>query len=228
MGTAGVRRTDAEAAIQPPGIKQKDIVMRTAYSIWASILLAIVLSAGVSAQRGGGGRGGSSEVAGAPPTLLTAYDNADYGIRFPAPPDFSIFTPDQPGRFRQIFTERRIAYLVDLVGADAAVTVRYLPAANEADLQGFKSTLESKPPQATLPGYKKISVGSIKIGAAHDKDAVDYVYTSKDKDLTTTTRQVVFVHKGKGFTFTCVAPEKDYASVDRKSFEKLFASIEFR
>lgn len=197
--------------------------MRTAYVKWAVVLLVVLLSVSLSAQRGGGARGADRL-----PTLLTVYDNNEYGIKFPAPPHLLIFTPDQPGRFRQIFTERRIVYLVDLMGTSAAVTVKYLPSATEADLKSLQSALESNPPQAKLPGYKKISVGVIKIGALGDKDAVEYVYDSKDKDVTVTTRQVVFVHKGKGFTFTCVAPEKDYAAVDKKSFQALFASIQFK
>jgi hypothetical protein len=192
------------------------------------VLLLLFASVGVLAQRGGGrGGSGGGGTDGVPPTLLTEYDNAKYGMKFPAPPEFSIFTPEQPGRFRQMFADR-IIYLVDLVGVDAAVSVRYLPKATEADVNGFKNTVESNPPQAKLPEYKKISVALIKIGAAHDKDAVEYVYTAKNNDKLITTRQVVFLHNGNGFIFTCSAPGKDYASIDKKSFQRLFATIEFK
>jgi len=191
------------------------------------VLLLTLLSVSLSAQRGGGrGSGGGAE--GVPPTLLTGYDSAEYGMKFPAPPDFSVFTPEQPGRFRQVFTPGKIIYLVDLMGKPASVSVKYSPGVTDADLKGLKDVLDSNPPQAKLPGYRKISVAMIKIGTRGDKDAVEYVFNSKEKDDMTTTRQVVFVHKGKGFTFGCVALEKDFASVDRKSLQPLFASIEFR
>ncbi len=205
--------------------------MRRLFVSAAVMALVALFSAHMSAQRGGRGGGGArgGGVGGAAPTLLTVYDSTEYAIKFPAPPEFSIFTPEYPGRFRQIFRERRIIYLVDLVGkATAAVTVRVLPKATEADLTGFRTTLDSNPPQAKLPEYRKISLAMIKIGAAGNKDAVDYVYTAKEQDALTTTRQVVFIHKDNGFIFSCAAPEKDYPSVDKKSFQPLFASIEFK
>lgn len=193
------------------------------------VLLLVLLSVGLSAQRGGGGRGSSSAgPEGAPPTLLTAYDSTEYGMKFPAPPELSIFTPTAPGQFRQVFTPGKIIYLVDLVGKPASVSVKFSPGVTDADLKGLKATLDSNPPQAKLPDYRKISVGLIKIGSHGDKEAVEYIYSAKEKDGVTTTRQVVFIHNGKGFTFGCVALEKDYAAVDRKSFQPLFASIEFR
>ncbi len=203
--------------------------MRNTSARSAAVLVVMLLSVALSAQRGGGGgRGGGAGSPDGPPTLLTEYDSNEYGVKFPAPPHMSMFTPEQPGKFRRFFTEGRIVYLVDLMGTSAAVTVRYLPSATEADLRALQSTLESNPPQAKLPGYRKISVGVIKIGVHGDKDAVEHVYNSKDKDVTTTTRQVVFVHKGKGFTFTCAAAEKDYAAADKRSFQPLFASIQFK
>jgi hypothetical protein len=204
-------------------------VMKKTFMNSTLVVILALLSVSLSAQRGGGGRGsGGRGAEGAPPTLLTGYDSAEYGMKFPAPPDFSVFTPAQPGQFRQVFTERKIVYLVDLMGKPASVSVKYSPGVTEADLNGLKDTLDSNPPQAKLPGYRKISVAMIKIGARADKDAVEYVFNSKENDDMTTTRQVVFVHKGKGFTFGCVALEKDFASVDRKSLQPLFASIEFR
>ncbi len=198
------------------------------------VLLLTVLSVGLSAQRGGGGGGGrgasspSASPEANPSTLLTEYDNVDYGMKFPAPPELSIFTPAHPGPFSRMFTPGKVIYLMDLVGKPASVSVRYSPGVTDADLKGLKATLESNPPQAKLPDYKKISVGMIKIGTHGDKDAVEYVFNSKEKDGMTTTRQVVFIHNGKGFTFACAALEKDFAAVDRKSFQPLFASIEFR
>src|SRR5512146_1898351 len=150
------------------------------------VLFILMLSATSWAQRGGGGRGGGgsagSETA-VPPKLLTAYDSDDYGLKFPAPPRLSMYTPEVPGPFRQMFTERKIVYLVDLMGNSASVSVKYSPGVSDADLKGLKETLDTNPPQAKLPGYRKISLRTIKVGTAGDKDAVEYVYSTTDKDV---------------------------------------------
>ncbi len=201
--------------------------MNRIFTTAVPVLLFVLLSVGVSAQRGRSGGGN----AGAPadtPILLTAYDSAEYGLKFPAPPGMSLFTPEHPGNFRGALGNGRIVYIVDLMGNAGSVSVRYLPKATEAELSGFRNMMDTNPPQAKLSDYKKISLGSIKVGAARDKDAVEYVYEAKDTDTLTRTRQVVFLHNGNGFIFTCTAPAKDYAAVDSKSFQRLFATIEFK
>jgi hypothetical protein len=66
------------------------------------------------------------------------------------------------------------------------------------------------------------------IGARADKEAVEHVYDVTNGNVATTVRQVMFLHKGKGFTFTCSAVERRYASVDKRLFEPIFAGMEFR
>lgn len=204
--------------------------MRRSLALGILALASTLTIVPLSAQRGGGrGGGGGSAPGGNAPSLLTAYENEAFGLKFPAPPNLSLFTPEQPGRFRQAFAQKgRIAYMVNLMGGSGAIVVRELPGATDADLASMKAALESNPPQAKMPDYQKVSVGTIKIGTQGSKDAVEYVYSAKENDVLVTTRQVAFVHKGNGFIFVCSAPEKDFAGVNKKSFDALFRSIEFR
>ena len=59
-------------------------------------------------------------------------------------------------------------------------------------------------------------------------EAVEPVYTVATNNVPTTVRQVMFLHKGRGFTFMCSAVERQYASVDKRLFEPIFARMEFR
>lgn len=174
----------------------------------------------VSAQR----RGGDG-----PPTL-TEYDNKDYGLFFPVPEGLSLFTPEQPGRFASLLGEatRRIALLVNLLDQDVSIAVKCSSGVTDADLKSLKQTLDSNPPQAKLPGYKQISVDTPKVGLRSDKDAVGHVYSVMEDTVVKTIRQMMFVHKGRGFTVICSAPAKQFEQVNKKTFDRFFATIDFR
>ena len=186
----------------------------------AAVLLLAAVSVPLSAQRGRRSDAGSS--------AGRVYDSGEYGMKFPVPEGLELFTPEEPGPYMSILKDRRIIYLVGASSRDVSVSVKYSPGLTEADLKASKDTLDSTPPQATLPGYKKISVRFIKIGAAADKEAVEHIYTVTTSNVPTTVRQVMFLHKDRGFTFICSAVERQYAFADERLFEPIFAKMEFR
>jgi hypothetical protein len=194
--------------------------MNTTLRISMAALLLAVVPVPLAAQRGRRSDAGSS--------AKSVYDSEEYGMKFPVPPGLELFTPQEPGPYLSILKDRRIIYLVGASSRDINVSVRYSPSLTEADLNSSKDTLDSAPPQAKLPGYKKISVRFTKIGAGADKEAVEHVYTVTINDVPTTVRQVMFLHKGRGFTFICSAVESHYASADKRLFEPIFARMEFR
>jgi len=185
-----------------------------------SVLFLVMLAVPLAAQRGRRADAGSS--------AKSVYDSEEIGIKFPVPQGLELFTPEEPGPYTSFLSDRRIMYLVGASSRDVSVSARYSPNVTEADLKASKDTLDSNPPQAKLPGYKKISVRFIKIGAAADKDAVEHIYNVTSNDVPTTVRQVMFLHKGRGFTFICSAVERQYASADKRLFEPIFARMEFR
>jgi hypothetical protein len=194
--------------------------MRRTLGMLMAVLLLAVVSVPLAAQRGRGAGAGSS--------AKSVYDSAENGIKFPVPQGLELFTPEDPGPYTSFLSDRRIMYLVGASSRDVSVSARYSPNVTEADLKASKDTLDSNPPQAKLPGYKKISVRFIKIGTGADKDAVEHVYTVTSNNVPTTVRQVMFLHKGRGFTFMCSAVERQYASADKRLFEPIFARMEFR
>jgi hypothetical protein len=177
--------------------------------------------AGVSAQRGGGGRSTELRPRG-------VYDSSAFGIKFPVPLGLELYTEGEPGRYTNILSNGRIIYLIDTDARDTTIVAKSSPNVSEADLKGLKDTLESNPPQAKLPGYKKIAVRDIAIGVNGDKVAVEYVFSDKSNNMASTVRQVMFVHKGRGFTFTCTTAERLYTSFAQKFFDPIFAKMEFR
>jgi hypothetical protein len=186
----------------------------------ATLLLVAVVSVTLSAQRG--------RRSGAASSASSVYDSAEYGMKFPVPEGLELFTPEEPGPYMSILKDRRIIFLVGASSKDISISVRYSPGLTEADLKASKDTLDSTPPQAKLPGYKKISVRFITIGAGADKEAVEHVYTVTTNNVPTTVRQVMFLHKGRGFTFICSAVERQFAFADKRLFEPIFAKMQFR
>jgi hypothetical protein len=199
------------------------------YCGWMLALLLIVLSASVAAQRGGGGGRGAER-----PIARTTYESSDYGFTFSVPSDMDLYTPDQPGAYRRIFTERRIVYVVSPMRPEESISIKYSDNVTEADLKSYQTTIETNPPQAKLPGFVKIGVANVPIGKDGAKNAVNFVYdmttpgSAKAPSVEMTLRQVVFIHKGRGFTITFEAAKKRFDKVNKDTFDKFLSKIEFQ
>jgi len=194
---------------------------------WTVALLLIGLSASLLAQRGGG-RGADRPIA------RTTYESSDYGLRFAVPVDMDLYTPDQPGAYRRVFTERRIVYVVSPMRPEESISIKYSDNVTEADLKSYQTTIETNPPQAKLPGFVKIGVANVPTGKDGAKNAVNFVYemttpkTDTAPSVEMTLRQVVFIHKGRGFTITCEAAKKRFDKVNKDTFDKFLSKIEFQ
>ena len=196
---------------------------------WMVALLLVVLSVSLVAQRGGGGGRGADR-----PPVRTTYESGDYGFKFGVPAEMDLYTPDEPGRFSRVFAERRLAYMVSPTRPEESVGIKYTDGVTEADLTSYQTTIETNPPQAQLPGFQKIGVANIQIGKDGAKPAVNFVYelttpkTNLAPSVDMTLRQVVFLHKGRGFTITCEATKKRFDKVNKDTFDKFLSKIEFR
>ncbi len=187
----------------------------------ALILTAIFVTcfAGAAAAQRGGRNAGMER-----PETPRRFDNAELGLGFDVPEGLGLYTPERPGRYRSVLKDGRFVYL-DIPGIrSASLTAKWSPNTTEADLAGYKSILETNPPQAKLEGFKKHSVKMIKIGKNHDKDALEFVYDSGNS----TVRQVVFVHNGKGFTFTGTVLQAQFGAAEVEMFRPLFERLEFK
>jgi hypothetical protein len=190
---------------------------------WLVLAVALCLATfAASAQRGGGGGRGST----ARPSN-SAFDSAEYGIGFPAPSAFELYTAEEPGRYRRLFEQRHLAILVNPMQAGETIAIRVSGNLSEADLKGYRDTVETNPPQAKMAGFEKVSVADLKVGHGAGKDAVDYVYKVSQEKTDETIRQVVFLHKGRGFMITCTAEQKRFEKAN-KEFSRFLASLEFK
>jgi len=157
----------------------------------------------------------------------TNYSNKDFGISFPVPAGLDLYTPENPGPLASLFTPRQFIYLVNPDFKDENIGAKYSTGVTEADLKQFKELLDTNPPTASLPGYKKISVKFIKIGTKSNKLAVEHVYNMRGNVLGTL-RQITFLHNGRGFTFTCATAQERYEQANKEFFEPIFSKMEFK
>jgi hypothetical protein len=186
---------------------------------WLALVAVCLAVATVSAQRGGGG--GRSQ---RPSTK--DFESVEYRIAFPTLPGFDLYTAEEPGRYRRLFDQRHVAVLVNPMQTAEMIDIRFSGNLTEADLKGYRDTVETNPPQAKLPGFEKVSVATTKIGEGAGKDAVDYVYKVRQDSRDETVRQVAFLHQGKGFIVTCTSEQKRFEKAN-KEFSRFLQSLQF-
>jgi len=191
-------------------------------SVVLFVLGVVLLSAGPSAQRGG--RGGDV----ARPTTPNVFDSEELKIRFDVPEGLRLYTVAAPGRYKEVLINGRFLHLDSAEYRDAVIDAKFAANTTEADLKAYMKVLETAPPQAKLPGFKKVSLKAIKIGKQADKDAISYVYNVDQNGTPKTVRQVVFVHNGNGFTFTCSSLEPEYGGAEISMYGLVFARLEFK
>jgi hypothetical protein len=157
----------------------------------------------------------------------TAFDSPEYAIAFPVPTDFNLYTADEPGRYRGLFEQRHLAVLVNQMQAVETITLRFSGNLTEADVKGYRETVQNNPPQAKMPGYEKVSLATTRIGSGSGVDAVDYVYKVKRDKTDETIRQLAFLHKGRGFLITCTSEQKGFEKANNR-FSRFLSTLEFR
>jgi hypothetical protein len=189
----------------------------------AVVVLAVVAvaTAALSAQRGGGGRNER-------PLNRTSYESAEYGVKFPVPGNMDLYTPDEPGIYRRVFTAGRSVFIVNPQNTEETIGIKVSAGATDAELASYKAALESHPPQAKLPGFAKVAVGDVTIGKGGGKQALNFVYRVTQDRMEMTVRQVVFIHNGRGFTVTCESLQKRFEKIDHDVFDPFLAKFEFK
>jgi hypothetical protein len=198
---------------------------RRSLSVHMLVLGLVVLSAGLGAQRGGGGgRSAGMER----PETPTVFDSEELKIHFDAPEGSLLYTRAAPGRYKAVLVDGKVLRMDSTSGRDVVLEAKSSPNMSEADLKGYLSVLETNPPQAKLPGFKKVSLKTIKIGKHKDKEAIDFVYNVELDGAPKTFRQVAFVHGGNGFVFTCSSLQPKFGAADIALFGLVFSRLEFR
>ena len=187
-------------------------------SIVLVVLFLAAFAGEVSAQRGQR----SMEVE--RPETPVRFESEELGIAFDAPQGVRVYTPAAPGRYGFVLVEGRFVYLESPRIRNASAVAKFFANATDAELKSYKDILDANPPQSKLEGFKKRSVRFITIGKKADKQALEFVYDTQSVRI----RQVVFVHNGKGITFTCTAPQPQYGTAEAEMFKPIFSRLEFR
>jgi hypothetical protein len=186
----------------------------------------VLMSVGLGAQRGGGGRSG--DMPGGRPETPTVFDSEELKIHLDAPEDARLYTVAAPGRYKSVLVNGKFLRVETSQDRFAVVEAKSSPKMSEADLKGYYDTLGKNPPQAKLQGFKMVSLKMIKIGKEKDKDAVEFVYNSTQEGAPKSYRQVAFVHAGTGFVFNCSTLEPQFGQAETYLFNPMFARLEFR
>jgi hypothetical protein len=158
-------------------------------------------------------------------TSNNIYSSQEFKLSFMIPSPLKLYTAKNPGPLSRLFSAGSIFVLVNPNFLDENINVKVSEGVSENDLVEFKSMLENKP--LPVPGYKKISIRFITIGKEGDKKALEHVYNMKGNVLGRM-RQVTFIHRGRGFTFTCGTAQNRFNETNHLIFDKIFNNIEFK
>jgi hypothetical protein len=187
------------------------------------VLGVVLVSVGLGAQRGGG-RGTGVER----PETPTVFDSEELKIHIDAPEGVLIYTAAAPGRYKSLLVDGKFLHMDSMAYKNTVIDAKASPNMSEADLKAYLNVLETNPPQAKLPGFKKVSLKTVKIGKQKDKEAIDFVYNVEQDGAPKTFRQVAFVHGSNGFVFSCSSLQPRFGEADSALFSLVFSRMEFR
>lgn len=159
-------------------------------------------------------------------TPSESYSSHDYGFSFTIPTGLKLYTVDNPGPLRSQLSSLDPFILVNSQFTEENVNVKVSEPMTENDLRDFKKKLDESS-NYPVPGYKKISVTFIKIGTARNRMAVEHVFYMKG-NIMGKLRQVTFVHKRKGFIWTCATAINRFDKANQQFFDPLFSSMDFK
>jgi hypothetical protein len=195
-------------------------------SVLVLVLGVVLVSASLGAQRGGGG--GRASGGFERPETPMAFDSEELKIHIDAPEHSMMYTSAIPGRYKSALVNGKFLHVDSTDYRHVAVEAKSLPKMTDADLKAFADTLGTNPPQAKLPGFKKLGLKTIKIGKERDKEAVEFVYNAEQNGTPMTFRLVAFVHGNNGFVFTCSSLEAESGAAETLVLMPLVFRMEFR
>ncbi len=195
-------------------------------TVFVLVFGVVLMSAGLGAQRGGGG--GRASGGFERPETPMAFDSQELKIHIDAPEHSMMYTTAVPGPYKSALVNGKFLHVDSKDYRHVAVEAKSLPKMTDADLKAFVDTLGTNPPQAKLPGFKKIGLKTIKIGKDRDKEAVEFVYNAEQNGTPMTFRLVAFVHGDNGFVFTCSSLEAESGAAESLVLVPLISHMEFR
>ncbi len=158
-----------------------------------------------------------------------SYENDNWGFEFVIPDGVTLYTVDDPGPMASRIDSETPLWLVNSSLASERINVKVstFQDATERELTQFKQQLDNGTLYRSVSGYQNIAVRFIEIGKNGNKRAIEHLHAleqSEPKRL----RQVMFIHRGRLFNFTCATSPERFDGADEEFFDLIFRSLEFR
>jgi hypothetical protein len=165
-----------------------------------------------------------------PENVMSADDiflNEKWGLKFNVPTGVNAYTSDNPGPMASRINADTPLWLVSSSLALERINVKVSQSqdANEQELDAVKQQLERD--GLPFPQYQRVSVKYITIGKEGSKKAVEHLHALKQKEPRNL-RQIMFVHRGRVFNFTCATSPERYDIANKHFFDIVFRSMEFK
>jgi len=154
------------------------------------------------------------------------YKDETNGLTFQIPEGINLYTTENPGPLASQISMDAPYIFVNPAFTEENINVKITENISENDLADFKKMLEDNPSQP-LPGYRRISVRTIKIGTDKNKTAIEHIFIMQGNILGKL-RQVVFVNNGRGFIFTCATAVDRFDNANQQFFQRVFDSMVFK
>jgi len=154
------------------------------------------------------------------------FQSKKFGISFNVPENVNVYTADNPGPMAARIKADTPIWIVSSVIPTERINVKITEGESPTTAEILKM-FESSPHAAAIPQYQKISVKEIKIGKKQDKAAIEHLHLLKltpPKKL----RQIIFVHNGNTFGFTCSTSVDRFDAANKEFFDIAFNSMEFK
>ena len=165
------------------------------------------------------------------PTIGLSADNIfvneKWGLNFIIPVGVNAYTSDNAGPMASRINADTPLWLVSssLASERINLKVSQFQDATERELEENKQHLENN--GLPFPQYQKISVKYIKIGKQGNKTAMEHIHALNQREPKKL-RQVMFVHRGRVFNFTCATSPERFDTANNGFFDLIFSSMEFK
>jgi hypothetical protein len=151
------------------------------------------------------------------------FESKKFGFSFNVPENVNVYSTDNPGPMAARIKADTPMWIVSSVIPTERINVKITEGATMNDL---KQMLDISA-YSGLSQYQRISVKEIKIGKTQDKPAYEHIHLLK-LNPPKTLRQILFVHNGNAFGFTCSTSENRYETANREFFDTIFNTMEFK
>lgn len=159
-----------------------------------------------------------------PPTdEFRLYSNDEYGLSLRYAGRWEVYTRESPGRAKPMFGKGLLVVFVNPVDTNENVNIGVAEDVSESELKDLVQMFDLKYPQY-FKNFEKVSARKMTLSGA---PAVEYIFKSLRLGDRMQCRQVIIVHKNRGFTVTCTTFEDKFPRTDQQFFEPLLASIQF-